>query len=74
MNKPIKHNNEKEVVNVVEASSATYMKSFSSQEEFERYRLQKNISMSDMEKFRKFCRLMRIGKMLSPTNTSLSNK
>jgi c-di-AMP phosphodiesterase-like protein len=40
--------------------------SFASQEEAEEYRLQKNFAMSDMENFQKFCRLVRIGKMLSP--------
>lgn len=44
---------------------APYMKTFSSQEEAELYRLKKNIQKSDMEKFQMFCRMMRIGKMLS---------
>ncbi len=75
MNKPVKYNsNQEEFVNKVENSSATFMQSFSSQEEAELYRLQQNLAMSDMEKFQKFCRLMRIGKMLSPDKTSFYNK
>lgn len=41
------------------------MKTFSSQEEAERYNMIQNINLSDMEKFKSFCRMMRIGKMLS---------
>lgn len=75
MKKPVTYNSHKEEVSIVEEESfATFMQSFSSQEEAELHRLQKNIAMSDMEKFQKFCRLMRIGKMLSPDNTSPDNK
>lgn len=38
---------------------------FSSQEEAESYQLKKDMSRSDMEKFKLYCRMMRIGKMLS---------
>lgn len=41
------------------------MKVFSSQEEAERYNMIENINKTDMEKFQLFCRMMRIGKMLS---------
>lgn len=41
------------------------MRSFSSQEEAEHYNMVQNIEMSDMEKFQSFCRMLRIGKMLS---------
>jgi hypothetical protein len=39
--------------------------SYEKQEEHEAKKRQKAILMSDMEKFRLFCKLMRIGKMLS---------
>lgn len=42
-----------------------YMRTFSSQEEAERYNMIENVEKSDMEKFRLFCRMMRIGRMLS---------
>lgn len=42
-----------------------FMMTFSSQDEAELYRLKKDINRSDMEKFRLFCRMIRIGKMLS---------
>ena len=42
-----------------------FIKTFSSQEEGELYNLKKDIEKSDMEKFQMFCRMMRIGKMLS---------
>jgi hypothetical protein len=42
-----------------------FMITFTSQEEADLYRLRKDMNRSDMEKFRLFCRMMRIGKMLS---------
>lgn len=44
------------------------IQTFSSQEEAELYRLKRNLARSDMEKFEMLCRMMRIGKMLSPDN------
>jgi hypothetical protein len=41
------------------------MRTFSSQEEAERFNMIENIEKSDLEKFKLFCRMMRIGKMLS---------
>ena len=41
------------------------MKAFSSQEEAERYNMIETLNKTDMEKFQLFCRMMRIGKMLS---------
>jgi hypothetical protein len=41
------------------------MKTFSSQEEAEKYNMIENLALTDMEKFHLFCRMMRIGKMLS---------
>ena len=52
-------------VSRVEEPAAPYMKTFSSQEEAERYNMIENLEKTDMEKFRLFCRMMRIGKMLS---------
>ncbi len=54
----------------VKESPTPFIKAFSSQEDAELYRLRQNLAMSDMEKFQKFCRLMRIGKMLSSSNIS----
>lgn len=41
------------------------MRTFFSQEEAERHRMIQALNRTDMEKFRLFCRMMRIGKMLS---------
>ena len=38
---------------------------YAQQMEVEKKRLLQNMTLSDMEKFRKFCRMMRIGKMLA---------
>lgn len=50
---------------IVEEPAVPYMKTFSSQEEAERYNMIESIEKTDIEKFRLFCRMMRIGKMLS---------
>ncbi len=52
-------------VSKMEEPATPYMKTFSSQEEAERYNMIMNINKTDMEKFRLFCRMMRIGKMLA---------
>ena len=52
-------------VSMAEDPATPYVKHFSSQEEAEQYNMIQNIELSDMEKFRLFCRMMRIGKMLS---------
>ncbi|MEP6701244.1 MAG: hypothetical protein ABJA85_08005 [Bacteroidota bacterium] len=44
------------------------MKTFSSQEEAERYNMIEDVEKTDIEKFQLFCRMMRIGKMLSSAN------
>jgi len=49
----------------MEESATAYMKTFTSQEEAERFNMIENINKTDMEKFQLFCRMMRIGKMLS---------
>ena len=75
MNVPVTYNSDREeIAHVAKEPPATFMKSFSSQEEAEQYRLETTLAMSDMEKFQKFCRLMRIGKMLTSGNTSSDNK
>jgi hypothetical protein len=48
-----------------EEPASPYMRTFSSQEEAERFNMIENVEKSDMEKFRLFCRMMRIGKMLA---------
>lgn len=50
---------------VVEESQTPYMRTFSSQQEAERFNMIESLEKTDMEKFRLFCRMMRIGKMLS---------
>ena len=52
-------------VSIVQDPETPYIKHFSSQEEAERYNMIQNMELSDMEKFHLFCRMMRIGKMLS---------
>jgi len=47
-----------------------FIKTFSSQEEAELYNLKESLAKSDMEKFHLFCRMMRIGKMLSSAKIS----
>ena len=49
-----------------------FMRTFSSQEEAELFRLQRDMDRSDMEKFHMFCRMIRIGKMLSSAKKSVS--
>jgi hypothetical protein len=56
-------------VSMAEEPEAPYTKRFSSQEEAEEYNMIQNIKLSDMEKFRLFCRMMRIGKMISSAKT-----
>lgn len=46
-----------------------FMRTFSSQEEAELFRLRRDVERSDMDKFRMFCRMIRIGKMLASANT-----
>lgn len=41
------------------------MRTFSSLEEAERFNMIETLNKTDMEKFQLFCRMMRIGKMLS---------
>ena len=61
MKSPVDNNN----VSKVEEPVTPYMRRFSSQEEADKFNMIQNIELSDMEKFRLFCRMMRIGKMLA---------
>lgn len=47
-----------------------FMRTFSSQEEADLYRLKKNLARTDIERFEMLCRMMRIGKMLYPKNVN----
>lgn len=47
--------------NIVQEDTPVYH----SREEMENARLMKVLSMTDMDRFRMFCKMMRIGKMLS---------
>mgnify|MGYP003582102654 CR=1 FL=1 len=47
-----------------------FMRTFSSQEEADLYRLKKNLARTDIERFEMLCRMMRIGKMLNPKNVN----
>ena len=60
----MKRQEENKKDSIVEESKTPYMRTFSSQEEAERFNMIENLEKTDMEKFRLFCRLMRIGKML----------
>ena len=59
-------------VSQIQEGQHTFMKTFSSQEEAELYHLKKSMDKSDMEKFHLFCRMIRIGKMLS--SAKIANK
>lgn len=64
-------NYRKEDINISKVSEPdSFIKTFSSQEEAELYNLKENMAKSDIEKFHLFCRMMRIGKMLSSAKTS----
>ncbi|MFV0605926.1 MAG: hypothetical protein ACK5NK_08815 [Niabella sp.] len=55
-----------ETLATVKEPGVSFMKTFSSQEEAELYRLKKNLERTDMERFEMLCKMMRIGKMLTP--------
>jgi len=61
----VKQYEENNKTSLVKEEESPYMKTFSSQEEAEHYNMVQHLGLSDMEKFRLFCRMMRIGKMLS---------
>ena len=47
-------------VSRVEEPAAPYMKTFSSQEEAERYNMIQDLEKSDIEKFQSFCSMLRM--------------
>ncbi|HAO06957.1 MAG TPA: hypothetical protein DCQ50_08200 [Chryseobacterium sp.] len=51
--------------NTTQKKNASIIKTFSSQEEAEKFRLEKNLQRTDMERFQAMCRMIRIGRMLS---------
>jgi hypothetical protein len=53
-----------------EENAEPFMRTFSSQEEAELFRLKRDMDRTDMEKFRLFCRMLRIGRMLSSASVS----
>jgi hypothetical protein len=59
------NNEEQDAKNILNEPDAPYMRTFSSQEEAERFNMIENLEKTDMEKFRLFCRMMRIGRMLA---------
>ena len=56
---------ENKTKSIVEEPAAPYMRTFSSQEEAEKYNMIQHIEKSDMEKFQLFCRMIKIGRMLA---------
>ncbi len=50
---------------IVEEPAAPYMKTFSSQEEAERYNMIQDLEKSDMEKFQSFCSMLRMERIYS---------
>jgi len=61
----MKQQEKKDKFSIAKEPAVPYMKTFSSQEEAERYNMIQNIEKTDMEKFQLFCRMLRIGRMLS---------
>lgn len=49
----------------VEEQASPYVKTFSSQEEAERYNMIENIEKSDMDKFLSFCSMIRMQRLYS---------
>lgn len=61
----MKQYEENKKASTVQEEETPFMRTFSSQEEAERFRMIEALNRTDMEKFRLFCRMMRISKMLS---------
>lgn len=55
--------NKSKNASIVEKPVTPYMKTFSSQEEAERYNMIENLEKSDMEKFLLFCRMLHMQKI-----------
>lgn len=60
--KKVRENKNKDI-SIVENTVTPYVKTFSSQEEAERYNMIENLEKSDMEKFRLFCHMLRMQKI-----------
>jgi hypothetical protein len=56
-----KHNN----ISKVEEPVTPYMKTFSSQDEAEKYNMIKDLEKTDMEKFQSFCSMLRMQRIYS---------
>jgi hypothetical protein len=56
----MKAGDENTKISKVEEPSSPYMKTFSSQEEAERYNMIEEIQKTDMEKFKSFCSMLRM--------------
>jgi len=56
MNQKDKKNKE----SILEEPQSPYLKTFSSQEEAERFNIMRNVEMSDMDKFKSFCDMLRM--------------
>ncbi len=61
----MKQANKRKEISIVEEPATPYMKTFSSQEEAERYNMIENLEKTDMEKFRSFCSMLRMQKIYS---------
>ena len=61
----MKEGNENIAISKVEEPAAPYMRTFSSQEEAERYNMIQGLQKTDMEKFQSFCRMLRMQKLYS---------
>ncbi|MBL7729694.1 MAG: hypothetical protein JNM88_00835 [Chitinophagaceae bacterium] len=51
--------------NIIAEEPSVPYRTFSSQEEAEKFTMVENLQKTDMEKFHLFCRMLRIGRMLS---------
>ena len=67
-----KHDGDKKMSKMQERRQP-FMMTFSSREEAELYHLKRDMERSDMEKFQMFCRMVRIGKMLSSAKITGKN-
>ncbi len=54
------HKEKDEKISIVEEPPGPYMKTFSSQEEAERFNMIENVEKPDMEKFNDFCNMLRL--------------
>jgi hypothetical protein len=65
----VKKDEKKIQSSVVEEAATPNMRQFSSQEEAERFNMIENLQKPDMEKFRLFCKMIKLGKMLTAART-----